>query len=391
MAVAAQPAMLAALPESRHEASPFDLTREASAAVLIDPVAAEILAANADGSTALGLFPYAAFPIALDPAMPAIARLRQIAGAGRIGKSDLETLLFWSSRRLKRVKCTVARQGGGGSKLLILHIKTVEAPDDAIMQRSHGLSSLPPEASAEETTVAPVKAFAVLDADAVAKLAHELKTPLTAIAAASEIMRDERLGEMKNARYLSYAADIHESATHALDVIASLLADRTRPAASVSRLIAIDLNAIVERTVSSVKALAESCGLNLTFETEGSGPHIVANPTALRQILLNLLTNAIKFTPRGGDVRVSTGHTGDGQVFLSVRDTGCGMSNPSNMATGSVSAATEQPAWARGNGIGLPLVEALIRDMGAEIQIDSRPHNGTEVAILFADFTRRFK
>ena len=138
-------------------------------------------------------------------------------------------------------------------------------------------------------------------------------------------MRDERLGEMKNERYLSYAADIHESATHALDVIASLLSDRAKPSVPVSRLIALDLNALVERTASSVQALAESCGLTLSFESDGSHPHVVANPTALRQVLLNLLTNAIKFTPRGGDVRVATGHIGDGRVFLVVRDTGCGM------------------------------------------------------------------
>ncbi len=184
------------------------------------------------------------------------------------------------------------------------------------------------------TTQKPV---AMLDADYLAKLAHELKTPLTAIAAAAEIMRDEQLGEMKNARYLSYAADIHESATHAIDVIASLLADRSKPAVTVSRLIALDLNAIVERTVSSVQALAESCGLKLSFDTDGSRPHVVANPTALRQILLNLLTNAIKFTPRGGEVSVATGHIDDGRVFLAVRDTGCGMTG-SGTATGSISA-----------------------------------------------------
>ena len=168
-------------------------------------------------------------------------------------------------------------------------------------------------------------AFPVLDPDHFAKLAHELKTPLTAIAAAAEIMRDERLGEMGNERYLSYAADIHESATHALDVITSLLSESAKPDAAMSRPIALDLNAIVKRTVSSVQALAELHGLALVFDAGDGRPHIVANPTAMRQILLNLLTNAIKFTPRGGDVRVATGHIKDGRIFLVVRDTGCGM------------------------------------------------------------------
>jgi len=231
------------------------------------------------------------------------------------------------------------------------------------------------------------KSIRLLDPDHLAKLAHELKTPLTAIAAAAEIMRDERLGAMGNERYLSYAADIHESATHALDVISSLLSESGRPDGGASRLIALDLNALVERTVSSVQALAQSRGLTLAFDAEKSRPHVVANPTALRQILLNLLTNAIKFTPRGGDVRVVTGYQDDGRVFLVVRDTGCGMNERPQPAPGKIPDDLPQP-FARGHGIGLPLVRRLVHDMGAEIDIDSVPHKGTAVMIAFGGFAR---
>ncbi|MBS0252465.1 MAG: HAMP domain-containing histidine kinase [Proteobacteria bacterium] len=398
MALAAKPVLPNGHDDAAPLEAPLDLDRDAQPAVVIDTEAAEILAANARGRSALGLFPYATFPIALDPAMPAVARLRQIAVSATLGKGAPETLLFWNSGRLKRVKCTVAQRGGKGAKLLLLHIEAVEASDDgfpsprravpagdAVEKRPDELTSAPVAAKPLAATAA-----AALDVDTIAKLAHELKTPLTAIAAAAEIMRDERLGEMKNQRYLSYAADIHESAMHALDVITSLLAERAKPATAASRLIAIDLNAIVDRTVSSVKALAESCGLKLSFDTYGSTPHVVANPTALRQILLNLLTNAIKFTPRGGDVRVATGHLEDGRVFLKVQDTGGGMGDV-GAAAGSISASELKPAWARSNGIGLPLVESLVRDMGAEIEIDSAPRKGTAATILFGDFARRFE
>ena len=207
-------------------------------------------------------------------------------------------------------------------------------------------------------------------------------TPLTAIAVAAEIMRDERLGEMKNARYLSYAADIHESVTHALNVITSLLGDRMKPAAPVSRLITLDLNAIVECTASSVKALAESCGLTLSFNTDGSKPHVVVNPTALRQILFNLLANAIKFTSRGGDIRVATGQMDDGRVFLTVCNTDCSMAGSHAELAGPLAASDLQPAWARSYGIGLPLVGTLVRNMGAEIKIDSVPQKGTTATIF---------
>ncbi|MBS0235140.1 MAG: HAMP domain-containing histidine kinase [Proteobacteria bacterium] len=391
MAVAAKPAV----PVDRDEADPADLAPPEPAAVVIDAEKAEILSANPSGGSALGLFPYASFPVALDPAMPAIARLRQIASTGVAGKGDLETLLFWSSGRLRRVRCKITRQGGKNSKALLLHIESVELPDDALRsarEKPTAERAGKIDVGQQPRTEANVKIPpAALDADYLAKLAHELKTPLTAIAAAAEIMRDERLGEMKNARYLSYAADIYESATHALDVIGSLVSDRAKPAPPVSRLVALDLNAIVDRTCSSVQALAESCGLTLAFEAEKGRPHVVANPTALRQILLNLLTNAIKFTPAGGEVRVVTGRTDDGRVFLLVRDTGCGIEGSPPAVAPSALAAELRPAWVRGSGIGLPLVESLVRDMGADMQIGSAPQKGTAVTIVFSDFTRRFK
>ncbi|MBY0562472.1 HAMP domain-containing sensor histidine kinase [Hyphomicrobium sp.] len=407
MAVSAKPAM----PVQRDELAPLDAAPATQAVITIDPEAAEILGATPSGAAALGLFPYASFPIALDPATPAVAKLRQIAPQvalqGDYRKGDVETLVFWNSGLLKRLKCRVTRQGKKGSKVLLLHVvDEAEAPDPeqkipgVASSGSRNLAPLYAAVTAEIDALRAAEAAAVeaapqplivMDADHLAKLAHELKTPLTAIAAASEIMRDERLGEMKNERYLSYAADIHESATHALDVITSLLLNRDRSSSMpVARLIALDLNALVERTVSSVQALAQSCGLTLDFKSDGSRPHVVANPTALRQILLNLLTNAIKFTPRGGDVRVETGHIGDGRVFLVVSDTGRGM-NGTRSAAYKASAAELQPPWAASTGIGLPLVARLVREMGAEFEIESIPEGGTAALIVFGDFSRRME
>lgn len=413
MAVSAKPAM-PAMPIRRDDPALLDAAPATQAVITIDPEAAEILGATPSGAAALGLFPYASFPIALDPATPALAKLRQIAPQvalqGDFRKGDVETLVFWNSGLLKRLKCRVTRQGRKGSKVLLLHVADeAEAPDPEqkiSAVASSGSRNLAPLYAAVTAEIDALRAagaadaaaveaapqpFIVMDADHLAKLAHELKTPLTAIAAASEIMRDERLGEMKNERYLSYAADIHESATHALDVITSLLLNRDRSSSlPVARLIALDLNAIVERTVSSVQALAQSCGLTLDFKSDGSRPHVVANPTALRQILLNLLTNAIKFTPRGGDVRVETGHIGDGRVFLVVSDTGRGM-NGTRSAAYRASAAELQPPWAASTGIGLPLVARLVREMGAEFEIESIPEGGTAALIVFGDFSRRME
>jgi signal transduction histidine kinase len=436
--------------QMRDNASPDIPADESQPIVTINLDLAEIVGANASGAQAIGLFSYASFPIGLDASTPALARLREIAALGNANGKAIERLTFWSGGRLRPVRCTVARQRSGGSGVFVLRIiddNSAGAPPAALSSRSdadahsasqisraglsetiHGtadtlkdiarrirvgdvsariVKGAKAEASPEPSTAnaassrsepaqieqrqpaqeqQPRTPASVLDPDHLAKLAHELKTPLTAIAAAAEIMRDERLGAMGNERYLTYAADIHESATHALDVITTLLSESTKPEAALPRLIALDLNAVVERTVSSIQALAQSRGLTLAFEAERGRPHVVANPTSLRQILLNLLTNAIKFTPRGGDVHVATGYLGDGRVFLAVRDTGCGMNGES---VGNAKPADEktQP-WLGSNGIGLPLVQRLIRDMGAEFEIDSAPEKGTVVLIAFGGFAR---
>ena len=223
-----------------------------------------------------------------------------------------------------------------------------------------------------------------------AKLAHELKTPLSAILAAAEIMRDERLGTMGNRRYLGYAGDIHDSASHALDVIGKMLdgggpVEHPRPPIE-----AIDINELCRRVVSSMKPLAKGRQLSLELEALPRLQRVSADPVALRQIVINLITNALKFTPPGGEVHVVTGYLDDGSLFLVVRDTGDGMTghamahafdddilDPSSGA---------EPACARpggGHGIGLPLVRQLARDNHAALEIDSEPGKGTVVLLAF--------
>ena len=217
-----------------------------------------------------------------------------------------------------------------------------------------------------------------------AKLAHELKTPLTAIAAAAEIMRDEQLGKMGNSKYLGYAADIHDTASHALDVIKNMLSAGVSAQRESFGLDAVDLNDIAIRTVSALQPLAAQRQLTLDFDADrGIGP-ILGNPTAVRQILLNLLTNALKFTPRGGDVRVLTGFHTDGSKFLAVRDTGHGMTDAEIASVFDDSRSMYQLRPGGGNGFGLYLVRRLAAENGAEIDIDSAPGKGTVVLVSFA-------
>jgi two-component system, cell cycle sensor histidine kinase PleC len=218
-----------------------------------------------------------------------------------------------------------------------------------------------------------------------AKLAHELKTPLSAIVAAAEIMRDERLGALGE-RYQGYAAGIHESASHALGVINAMLGSEAVPSERQAAMAftPVDLNAMAELTVASVRALMEAAGLTITHDLKPGLPHVIADAVTVRQMLLNLVTNAMRATPAGGTLTVATAFDLAGPVSLTVTDTGSGMSDddiacaldPTRDAD-----FTRRPTG--GLGIGYPLILHLARLNGAAITIESVVPQGTRVCIRF--------
>lgn len=233
--------------------------------------------------------------------------------------------------------------------------------------------------AAEGTPLPPRQpAGAVPDARTLSKVAHELKTPLSAIVAAAEIMRDEQLGPMGNQRYLGYAGDIHESARHALDVINAMLGATPRETRSSGR---VDLNALVTATVSALIPLATSSGVGLEADTGEGRLDVHGDATGIRQIIYNLVSNALKFTPSDGYVHVATGLLPDGTPYFVVRDTGEGMSEDEIVE--AFYAEATGPRRGGGYGIGLPMVRRLAEVMGATIDVDSTPGKGTVVLVSF--------
>jgi two-component system, cell cycle sensor histidine kinase PleC len=225
----------------------------------------------------------------------------------------------------------------------------------------------------------------------VAELAHELKTPLSAIVAAAEVMRDERLGPIGDDRYRGYASDIFDSATHALGVISVMLSSATLIAHSTSPLayVQLDLNEMVARVTSSVRALVEAAGLTIDHEPLPSLPLILADPTSVRQMLLNLVTNAIRATPAGGRINIFTQHVFGGPVSVSVSDNGSGMTavdiaaalNPPNAKSNISSELQIKPTG--GLGLGYSIVRELALANNATVSIESDPATGTTVKISF--------
>lgn len=220
-----------------------------------------------------------------------------------------------------------------------------------------------------------------------ARLAHELKTPLTAIAAAAEVMRDERLGPMHNARYREYAAGIHDSSEHALAVIKNMLGlgDET---ASEQQSAIVALREVTDAAIAMAAADADARNIEIDVISDGGSPTVRSDATVLRQIVLNLLNNAIKFTPKFGIVRLYNGYLDDGTPFIAIRDEGAGL-DPQIVVRARRSLMEPQNATpierrrGGGFGLGLPLVLRLADDIGATVEFDSAPGRGTVALVTF--------
>ena len=238
---------------------------------------------------------------------------------------------------------------------------------------------------AEQNIVQVASQAAPRPAVDIARLAHELRTPLGAITVLAEIMRDERLGPLGSDRYRGYAADIFASAAHANSVLASFL-DPVAGAGEPGSLafVELDLAAVLAGTVSALEPLARRSGVLLRLSLDVPLPHLIADRRCIRQILDNLIANALKFTPPGREVTVAGRYGIGGPVVIEVADTGDGMT-AAELARGRAGDAAPEPLRRRsgGTGFGLPLVRALATASGATFGIDSTPGGGTRVTISF--------
>ena len=217
-----------------------------------------------------------------------------------------------------------------------------------------------------------------------ANMSHELRTPLNAVIGFSEILLSQMFGPLGSERYNGYAKDIFDSGRHLLSVINNVL-DLTKSQAGQLQLTLEPVN-LVQIVASCATMMREQClrgELRLDIEAPQEPVVLIGDPAKLRQILLNLMSNAVKFTDRGGMVAIHVEHADADTVTLRVSDTGIGMS-PEEIPVALAPFGQVDSRLARryeGTGLGLPLTKVLIELHGGSIALDSAPGKGTAVTV----------
>ncbi|WP_377298478.1 ATP-binding protein [Rhizobium sp. SGZ-381] len=222
--------------------------------------------------------------------------------------------------------------------------------------------------------------------DFLAHVSHEIRTPLNAIIGFADMMATERLGPIGHQRYVEYANDIGRSGRHVLDIVNDLL-DISKIEAGEMELdfAAVGLNETVAEAVSLVQPQANGQRVIIRTALSHAVPPVVADLRSIKQIVLNILANAIRFTPSGGQIVVSTAYEANGNVVLRIRDTGIGMTRAELELAMKPFRQVAGAARKRGDGtgLGLPLTKAMVDANRAAFAIHSAPNEGTLVEVTF--------
>ena len=219
-----------------------------------------------------------------------------------------------------------------------------------------------------------------------ANMSHELRTPLNAIIGFSELISQQLLGPIGQPKYGEYVRDILKSGRHMFQLISDILTMAKLEAGNYELIMdRLPLEPLVIETIRMFRGAEMAKDRDVVLGDGSAWPVLSADERGLRQMLLNLLSNAVKFSPPEQPVRISSRLLPTGELMLVVSDQGIGM-------TAAEAEKAVQPfqqvdnGLARryeGTGLGLSIVQALMRQHGGRLQIDSRPGQGSDIALIF--------
>ncbi len=279
----------------------------------------------------------------------------------------------------------VGRDRDGASIPLALTLARIgpsEAPQFCALARD-----LSREREAERRLIAAresAEAASAAKTDFLAQVSHEIRTPLNAILGFADVMLEERFGPIGNERYKDYLKDIHASGLHVMSLADDLL-DLSKIEAGKLELAfeSVDANSVIRECVSLMQPQAARERVIMRVSLHDRLPRVMVDERSLKQIMLNLMSNAVKFNEPGGQVIVSTAIDAAGQAVIRVRDTGVGM-NESEVGLALTPFSQVAKGGAKGGaGLGLPLTKALVEANKAEFSIKSRREQGTLIEIAF--------
>jgi signal transduction histidine kinase len=301
----------------------------------------------------------------------------RVSGAAEPGKA----------RPFRDREVTVADRFGAPRVLVVAGLPVFD-PDTGRFAGYRGVARDVTETKAQARALEEAKAAAEranrAKSEFLATMSHELRTPLNAVIGFADVLQGEHFGSLGHAKYLEYAADIVASGRHLAQLIDDVL-DMAKIEAGRLELHEehVEPKHVMDCAVRMVKPKADEAGvrLSLTYPPDHVGLRV--DRQKLLQILINLLTNAVKFTDQDGRVALSAWTSVDGGFAFAVTDTGIGMSADEQAVAlepfGQVNG--QSPAGRQGTGLGLSIVKALTELHGGTLTIDSAPGEGSAITV----------
>jgi len=306
--------------------------------------------------------------------------LRVMASEGVYGSGPVDTLVARRLEELRRAEPPVVEMVRRGR--ILEHRRTL-MPDGGVLFTYTDIT----DRKRVEVDLRRAKDEAELASrsktEFLANMSHELRTPLNAIIGFSDILTGQIFGPLSDARYVDYARDIRDSGLHLLTLINDVLDIAKVEFGKVELLEeTVDIVAVIESCLRLVRERAQTAGIQLEQALPPALPYLLGDGRRLKQILLNLLSNSVKFTPGDGRVTVGASHDADG-FRLTVEDTGIGIA-ADDLETALRPFGQIDSRLARkyqGTGLGLPLARSMAELHGGRLELRSAPGEGTRATL----------
>jgi signal transduction histidine kinase len=262
--------------------------------------------------------------------------------------------------------------------------------EEAVLERTSELKDKLDELKSNQSELVRAREAAVAANTAksrfLATMSHELRTPLNSILGFSEIIRDERLGTLGDQRYGEYASYINESGAHLLSLIGDILdLSRIESGKLDLQFENVCIGELAEAAMRRAATRERKAGDCVSISLPPDLPQLSADRRALLQMLINLISNALKFTPTDGRITVSAFMRVDGGMTLQVKDTGIGMA-PEDIPRALMAFTQVDDDLSRrheGSGLGLTIVKSMMEQHGGRLTLQSAKGEGTTVSLEF--------